>query len=138
MSDCDYLKPICSQLVNPKFLRQWGPPPPAILSPLSLLEIRNAFNLAIQLGEIGETELAAVMTDINRQIERGFFQLAEVSQADIYALAHELSNRPPTLATRNLDLLHLAAALLVKARVFLTTDTRQAKAAQAEGLKVKP
>ena len=129
-----------SESLSPKAQREIRrAPAPVFLSPLSLLEIRNAFNLAIQRGEIGEGEREAVMTDIARQIERGFFRLAEVSQADIYALAHELSNRhTPNLATRSLDLMHVAAALLVKARVFLTTDTRQAKAAQAEGLAVKP
>jgi len=114
-------------------------PGPIFLSPLSLLEIRNAFNLSIQRGEIRETEREAVMTDITRQMDGGFFQLAEVSQRDIYALAHELSNRhTPILSTRSLDLMHVATALLVKATVFLTTDARQGKAAKAEGLKVRP
>ncbi len=58
---------------------------------------------------------------------------------DIYALAHELSDRhTPALATRSLDLMHVATALLVKARLFLPTDIRQGKAAKAEGLDVKP
>jgi hypothetical protein len=42
------------------------------------------------------------------------------------------------MLTRSLDLMHVAAALLCKARVFLSTDTRQRAAAKAEGLEVKP
>jgi len=35
-------------------------------------------------------------------------------------------------------LLHVAAALLLEAKVFFTFDDRQGKAAANEGLKVKP
>ncbi|MFZ4778432.1 MAG: type II toxin-antitoxin system VapC family toxin [Terrimicrobiaceae bacterium] len=114
-------------------------PGPVFLSPLSLLEIRNAFNMAIGRGEIGEAEREAVIADIERQIEAGFFRMADVSQTDIYAKARELSDRhTPAMLTRSLDLMHVAVALLCKSRVFLSTDTRQRAAAQAEGLEVKP
>jgi hypothetical protein len=65
--------------------------------------------------------------------------MADVSQADIYAKARELSDRhTPAMLTRSLDLMHVATALLSKARVFLSTDNRQRLAAKAEGLDVKP
>lgn len=114
-------------------------PHPVILSPLSLLEIRNAFNMGIGRGEIGVPDREAVMADIDRQIEAGFFRMVDVSQTDIYTKARELSDRhTPTILTRSLDLMHVATALLVKASVFLSTDSRQRQAAMAEGLKVKP
>jgi hypothetical protein len=114
-------------------------PAPVILSALSLLEIRNALNMAIARGEIGEAERDAVMADIEEQIAAGFFRLAHVSQAAIYAKAGELSDRhTPTHLSRSLDLMHVAAALLCKVRLFLSTDVRQRKVAQAEGLAVKP
>lgn len=110
-----------------------------VLSPLTLLEIRNAFNLAIQRGEIRESEREAVFADIERQLATGFFRMADTSQAEIYAKARELSDRyTPTIATRSLDLMHVAAALLGKARMFLSTDARQCKVAKAEGMEVKP
>ncbi len=112
---------------------------PVFLSPLSLLEIRNALNMAIARGETGAAERDAVLADIERQIAAGFFRVAQVSQAAIYAKAGELSDRhTPALLTRSPDLMHIAAAQLCKASLFLSTDTRQRKAAQAEGLKVKP
>lgn len=114
-------------------------PGPVILSPLSLLEIRNALNHAIRRGEMGETEREAILTDIRRQIDTGFFRMAETSQSEIYAKAGELSDKhTPTIGTRSLDLMHVAAAMLCKARRFLSTDTRQREAAKAEGLEVKP
>ena len=42
----------------------------------------------------------------------------------------------PRLATRSLDLLHVAAATLLGAKVFYSFDERQRKAAAGEGLKV--
>lgn len=112
---------------------------PVLLSPLSLLEIRNALNMAIARDEIGMAERDAVMAEIDRQISTGFFQMAQVSQAAIYARAEELSDRhTPARFTRSLDLMHVAAALLCKASIFLSTDARQKKVAEAEGLKVRP
>jgi hypothetical protein len=114
-------------------------PGPVILSPLSLLEIRNALNVAIHRGEMTAAGREAVLADIRQQLETGFFRIAEVSQARIYARAAELSDRyTAELLTRSLDLMHVATALLCDARLFLSTDTRQRKAAKAEGLAVKP
>lgn len=114
-------------------------PTPILLSPLSLLEIRNALNMAIARGEIGIAERDAVMAEIDLQIANGFFQVAQVSQAAIYARAGELSDRhTPAHFARSLDLMHIAAALLCRAALFLSTDARQKKVAEAEGLKVRP
>jgi len=44
----------------------------------------------------------------------------------------------PTLGTRTLDLLHVAAALELGCTDFLSFDNRQRQAAQAEGLNVLP
>ena len=41
----------------------------------------------------------------------------------------------PTLGTRSLDVLHVACALELKLRHFLTFDTRQRQLAVAAGLK---
>jgi hypothetical protein len=44
----------------------------------------------------------------------------------------------PALGTRSLDILHVAAALVLGATEFCTFDTRQAKLAKAAGLHVQP
>jgi predicted nucleic acid-binding protein len=43
-----------------------------------------------------------------------------------------------TFGTRTLDLLHIAAAILLKAGQFLSFDERQRQAAKREGLKLRP
>ncbi len=112
---------------------------PILLSPFSLLEIRNALNFGINRGDITSDQRDAVFTEIEAQIEKGFFRLVDASQSSIYAKAQELSNKhTPATAARSLDLMHLAAALLSGVRTFLTFDKRQAKAVAAEGLVVKP
>lgn len=112
---------------------------PILLSPLSLLEIRNALNFGINRGEITGDQRDAVLVEIEAQIEKGFFRLVEASQSSIYAKAQELSNaHTPTVATRSLDLMHLAAAMLSNAGTFLTFDKRQTKVAMVEKIVVKP
>jgi predicted nucleic acid-binding protein len=112
---------------------------PILFSALSLLEIRNALNFGINRGEITSDQRDAVLAEIEAQIEKGFFRLVDASQSSIYSKAQELSNKhTPGVAMRSLDLMHLAAALLSEAHTFLTFDRRQAKAASAEGLVVKP
>ena len=56
-----------------------------------------------------------------------------------YAKALELSDGyTVSLATRSLDLVHVATALVISARIFYSFDERQRQAASAEGLGVKP
>ncbi len=90
-------------------------------------------------GGIAGGQSDAVLAEIETQIGSGFSRLVDASQSSIHSKAQELSNKhTPEVATRSLDLMHLAAALLSGARTFLTFDKRQAKAASAEGLLVKP
>jgi predicted nucleic acid-binding protein len=54
-------------------------------------------------------------------------------------LARQLSDRHTfRFGTRSLDLLQTATAITLGVKEMLTFDERQAKAAKAEGLKVKP
>lgn len=69
----------------------------------------------------------------------GFFRMAEASQTAIYDQAARLSDaHTPVHFARSPDRMHVAAALICKARVFLSTDEHQRKVARAEGLKVRP
>jgi predicted nucleic acid-binding protein len=62
-----------------------------------------------------------------------------VASNELHEKARQLSDRyTPTLGTRSLDLLHIAAALVLGAKEFFSFDDKQRKAAAGEGLKVKP
>ena len=69
----------------------------------------------------------------------GFLVPRTVPAADLHAKARELSDRySPTLGTRSLDLLHVAAAVLLETETFFSFDERQRQAAAGEGMEVKP
>lgn len=112
---------------------------PLPLIPLAVLEMRNALNLAIVRGRISEAERDAAWRAFEAHVAAGTFAEAPIPATELHAKARELSDRyTPTLATRSLDLLHVAAASLLGAKVFYSFDERQRKAAAGEGLKVKP
>jgi hypothetical protein len=106
---------------------------------LSLLELRNAFNRAVHLRRISPGQRDALWRDLESDIERGFLVPAALDSAAWHAQARDLSDRhTPVLGTRSLDLLHVAAALLLDAKLFFSFDERQRTVAASEGLKVKP
>jgi len=112
---------------------------PLPLTPLAALELRNAFNRAVQRQRITAAQRDALWQDVEADIASGFLVLTPVSADELHRKARQLSDRhTPSLGTRTLDLLHVAAALLLEAKVFFSFDDRQRKAAASEGLKVKP
>jgi len=112
---------------------------PLLLTPLAFLELRNAFNRSIQRQRITLAQRDALWQDVEADIASGFLVSAPVASAELHNKARQLSDRhTPALGTRSLDLLHVAAALVLEADVFFSFDERQRKAAASEGLKVKP
>jgi hypothetical protein len=109
------------------------------LTPLATLELRNAFNRAIHRQRITAAQRDALWQDVEADIASGFLVLTPVSSDELHNKARQLGDRyTPTLGTRSLDLLHVAAALVLEAKVFFSFDDRQRKAAASEGLKVIP
>jgi len=112
---------------------------PLPLIPLGMLELRNALNLAIVRERITEAERDVAWARFQAHLAAGTYTETPIPATELHAKARELSDRyTPTLATRSLDLLHVAAATLLGAKVFYSFDERQRKAAAGEGLKVKP
>ena len=109
------------------------------LTPLLMLELRNAFNRAVQRQRITVSERDALWQNVEADVASGFLVPTPVASAELHEKARQLSDRhTPALGTRSLDLLHVAAALNLKAEVFFSFDERQRQAAASEGLKVKP
>lgn len=109
------------------------------LTELGLLELRNAFNLAIVRGRITEDERDRLWMKFTEQCDQGVFEKQFVDFEALHLRARQLSDRhTPLNAARTLDLLHVAAALLLGRKEFLSFDARQRLVAQAEGLLVRP
>jgi predicted nucleic acid-binding protein len=108
-------------------------------TPLVELELRNAFNRAVQRGRITTAQRDALWQDVEADIASGFLVPTPAASGQVHDKARQLSDRhTPTLGTRSLDLLHVAAALVLGAKIFFSFDDRQRKAAASEGLRVKP
>jgi predicted nucleic acid-binding protein len=84
---------------------------------------------------VAEVALAKLESNMNS----GAVVVAVVDWPDVHRLAEIISKRH-TIAGghRSLDVLHVATALHLGAREFLTFDANQRKLAAAEKLKVKP
>jgi len=109
------------------------------LTPLVELELRNALNRSVQRGRITAAQRDALWQDVEADIASGFLVATPVDIDELHKKARQLSDRhTPTLGTRSLDLLHIAAALVLGAEEFFSFDERQRKAAASEGLKVRP
>ena len=85
--------------------------------------------------DVADTALAKLEMNLNS----GALVMATVDWPDVHRLAETLSKRH-TIAGghRSFDILHVATALHLGAREFLTFDVNQRKLAIAEKLKVKP
>ena len=112
---------------------------PVRLSQLGELEFRNSLHLAVFRGELTAGEAALKQRLFQQDLANGIFAIMPLPSTALFARAADLADRHSArLGTRSLDLMHVAAALLLKAETLLSFDQRQRMAAKAEGLKVNP
>lgn len=113
------------------------PRAPLPFTGLHRLEFRNALRLRVFRKEITpeqrELAIQAMLSDIASDV----FAHAEPSWPEVLFEAERLSaGHSETIGTRSLDILHVASALVLGAKDFLTFDTRQGTLAKAAGLRV--
>lgn len=114
--------------------------------PLHEIEVRNGLRMkafmvmrsrsAVRKKELIR-ELSAWEARLERFLERGVLVAVQVAWGEVVASALRLSREQTTrLGTRSYDILHLATAMELHCRDFVTCDLRQAKLARTAGLKV--
>ncbi len=97
----------------------------------------TAWHLKVFRREIDLATVGQALVDLESDIEAGVWVPPGYDLADVHSRAEILARRhAATLGTRTLDILHVAAAMLVGARTFVTGDRRQASLADAAGLEV--
>ena len=102
------------------------------------IEMRTALRLKHGRGEISGAELKSVLHDLQTDIGEGRLAKAAYDLPDVFRQAEELSSKYASVTlTRNMDILHVAAAVVIGAKTFVTFDARQAALATKAGLKVK-
>ena len=114
-------------------------PVPLEFTGLHRLELRNAFGLAVFQQRLTLAESQAAWQEIEQDLASGLL----IAKPDLWEKLVQEAERlaqqhTPTLGSRSLDVLHVAAALVLGATDFCTLDTRQGKLAQLAGLNVQP
>jgi predicted nucleic acid-binding protein len=84
-------------------------------------------------------EAARVLDALRTNVETGALFIAPTEWSDVHSLAEELSARNTVaMGIRSMDTLHVATALHLGVKQFLTFDAKQAALAKAAGLKARP
>jgi predicted nucleic acid-binding protein len=101
------------------------------------VELANAICLAVSRSIILEATHRAALAALDDDFVQGRCVLTDLLWRAALRSADELSrNHTPSLGCRTLDVLHVASAMTLKRRYFLTFDVRQQRLARAAGLKL--
>ena len=112
---------------------------PYLLTQWQLLEVKNAIRLKAFRAEITPAQMGQSISAFDQDVAAGRWQRPSHDVAAIEQKTEELSaTHALTLGCRTLDIIHVAAALAVNAKDFVTFDSRQAALARQVGLNVKP
>jgi predicted nucleic acid-binding protein len=108
------------------------------ISPLLELEFTNALQLRVFRKELTKGEASAAHAVIQNDLAAGVYSVQPVS-ATVFDTAKRVSLKQTAgIGSRSLDVLHVAAALVMKAEILLSFDDNQRKLAKAAGLRVAP
>ncbi len=112
---------------------------PIPLTLLGELELVNGVRRCLTAGIIDRREHDAIFRQISDDESSGILVRHSLQQLEHYARARELSKKfTPEISARSLDILHVAAALLLKETQFASFDEKQRILAQKAGLKLLP
>lgn len=100
-------------------------------------ELINSITLALFRGDIPQQTAEGALDDLDHDLEAGRLHIADLLWRKALGQAAALSRlHTPKLGTRTLDVLHVASALVLDCRRFVTYDDRQAALAKAVGLRL--
>lgn len=108
-----------------------------LVTPHGRVEMINALALAAHRGFLNDNAYAAALAALDDDFEQGRYQTANLLWRAVMKRAADLSRQfTPEFGTRSLDVLHIASALELGLKRFVTFDTRQSQLALTVGLKV--
>jgi predicted nucleic acid-binding protein len=103
------------------------------------LEVKTALRLKAFRGEISDGQLDQSISDFETDIAAGLFDREKLDEQKLFATSERLSaQHARQTGCRTLDIVHVAAALVLGIREFVTTDSRQGRLAHAVGFNVRP
>ena len=107
------------------------------LTNLHELEFTNAIFLKQFRGDISPDQAKLILSRFEEHEKERIYYHPKVSWADIWSKSLELSGKHTgIIGSRSLDILHIASALVLKIKRFVTLDTRQSDLAKKAGIKV--
>jgi predicted nucleic acid-binding protein len=128
-----YLHEAESAAMNRWRQRTTGPLP---VAPHGRLEITNDICLAAFRGLIGVEAMRHALASLDNDFDEGRYVPAEIMWRATMRRAIEISRvHTLSLGCRSLDVLHVATALELGVRAFLTFDARRKQLARAVGMK---
>jgi len=111
--------------------------PDAFWTPWQRLEFNNAVRAYAVRKKIVTIDVRVIENAIRTAIGNGSLMPCPLPAYALWQEAENLSRaHTPALGVRTLDLLHVAAARVLKATHFCTFDTRQHALARAAGLRI--
>ncbi|OYW31200.1 MAG: hypothetical protein B7Z47_01730 [Chthoniobacter sp. 12-60-6] len=112
---------------------------PIFISRLTLLEAETAMRAAVADGRLATDKMQSALSGIHRAVLEGYLQRKDIPHHQWFPQGHRISLHAATgCVCRALDVLHVAAAVILKSGGFLTFDRHQRELAKAEGLEVAP
>ncbi len=112
---------------------------PLHVGSLLRFEVANAIRCEAHQRKITVGAATAALAALDADVDAGRVVIPPVEWEAVHAEAERLSNAHGLRhGYRAFDVLHVATALTLRAKVLLTFDGDQARLAKAEGLKVKP
>ncbi len=115
------------------------------VSSLLLYEFRQSVRFQVWLHARDQTkgypqaDCDRALADLQTDLDTGAVAMVTADWPDVHRLAETLSKRRTSVGGhRAMDVLHVATALHLGAREFLTFDANQRQLAAAEKLKAKP
>jgi predicted nucleic acid-binding protein len=101
-------------------------PPPLLVTHLHEIEMRTAFRARAQRGKMSKTDLQKTLQAFDSDLASGILHRPAYDLAEVYRQGEGLSSLYASrYACRTLDILHVAAALTLRATEFVTFDVRQ-------------
>lgn len=110
---------------------------PLAVTPHGRVEMTNGLALAMHRGFLSDVVYKAATDALDEDFEQGRYAPADLLWRAVLKRAGDLSRQhTPKLGTRSLDVLHVASALELGLKRFVTFDDRQGKLAALTGLKL--
>jgi predicted nucleic acid-binding protein len=104
------------------------------LSPFNRFELYNAFRFSEFCGALPKNKSELYIASFERDLRTGYFIEIGCNLASILAEAHHVSSQyTREKGYRAFDIIHIATALHLGAKIFLTFDQKQRILAKSQG-----